>query len=94
MQRHRGNQTVSFEERLCSPDSGSGTIPHLVKDGRPVPKSSKPDLECEALEALEKARALPHGPERAEALKKAGALQNIASSQGISFAKRGRPAKT
>jgi hypothetical protein len=43
---------------------------------------------------LEKARALPHGPERAEALKKAGALQNIASSQGISFAKRGRPAKT
>jgi hypothetical protein len=67
---------------------------HGVKDGRLVPKSPKPDLEAEALEALEKARALPQGPERAEALKKAGALQNIANSQGISFAKRGRPAKS
>ena len=61
----------SFEERLCSSGSrGSGTITHVVKDGRLVPKSPKPDLETEALEALEKARALPHGPERAEALKK------------------------
>jgi hypothetical protein len=95
MQRHRSNQTVSFKERLCSLDSrGSGTITHVVKDGRLVPKSPKPDLETEALEALEKARALPHSPERAEALKKAGVLQNIASSQGVSFAKRGRPVKT
>jgi hypothetical protein len=59
-----------------------------------VPKSPKPDLEAEAMEALERARALPHGPERTEALKKAGALQNIAISQGISFAKRGRPTNT
>jgi hypothetical protein len=54
----------------------------------------KLDLEAEALMALEKARAMPHGRERAEALKKAGALQNAAVSQGIAFAKRGIPAKT
>ncbi|WP_146687888.1 hypothetical protein [Bradyrhizobium canariense] len=52
------------------------------------------DLEAEALMALEKARAMPRGDERAEALKKAGALQNVAVSKGIAFAKRGRPAKT
>jgi hypothetical protein len=52
----------------------------------------KLDLEAEALMALEKARAMPRGRERAEALKKAGELQNAAVSQGIAFAKRGRPA--
>jgi hypothetical protein len=52
------------------------------------------DLETAAIAALEQARALPRGCERAEALKKAGALQNAANAQGISFAKRGRPAKT
>jgi hypothetical protein len=51
------------------------------------------DLEAEALMALEKARAMPRGVERAEALKKAGALQNTALSQCILFNKRGRPAK-
>jgi hypothetical protein len=51
-------------------------------------------LEAEALTALEKARAMPHGRERTEALKKAGTLQNDAVAQGIAFAKRGRPAKT
>jgi hypothetical protein len=66
---------------------GGGTVTHEVKDGRL-------DLEAEALGALEKARALPHGPERAEALKRAGVLQNAANAQGISFSKRGRPAKT
>jgi hypothetical protein len=55
---------------------------------------NKLDLEAEALTALEKARAMPHGRERTEALKKAGTLQNDAVAQGIAFAKRGRPAKT
>jgi hypothetical protein len=54
----------------------------------------KIDLEVEALVALEQARAMPHGSKRAEALKKAGALQNAALSQCIVFSKRGRPAKT
>jgi hypothetical protein len=54
----------------------------------------KLDLDAEALAALDEARALPHGPERTEAMKKAGILQNAANLQGIIFAKRGRPVKT
>jgi hypothetical protein len=52
------------------------------------------DLDAEALAALEQARAMPHGPERTEAMKRAGILRNAADLQGIFFAKRGRPAKT
>jgi hypothetical protein len=60
----------------------------------PMDEKNKLDLEAEALTALEEARAIPHGRERTEALKKAGMLQNGAVAQGIAFAKRGRPAKT
>jgi hypothetical protein len=49
------------------------------------------DPDGYALEALEIARSLPHGPARAEALKKAGLLRNQADLRGISFAKKGRP---
>jgi hypothetical protein len=59
------------------------------KDLRP-----KPELEAEALAALEEARTMPAGPERTEAMKKAGILRNAADLQGLFFAKRGRPAKT
>jgi hypothetical protein len=52
------------------------------------------DLEAEALAALDAARAMPHGPERTLALKKAGNLRNAADLPGIVFAKRGRPTKT
>ena len=52
------------------------------------------DLHIEALVALEQARAMPHGPARSEALKRAGILQNAADMQGLLFAKRGRPPKT
>jgi hypothetical protein len=52
------------------------------------------DLQMEALVALEQARAMPHGPARSEALKRAGILQNAADMQGMLFAKRGRPPKT
>jgi hypothetical protein len=55
---------------------------------------SQPDLHIEALAALEQARAMPHGPARSEALKRAGLLQNAADMQGLLFAKRGRPPKT
>jgi hypothetical protein len=41
------------------------------------------DLEAEALAALDHARAMPQGPERTEALKKAGILRNAADLQGI-----------
>jgi hypothetical protein len=52
------------------------------------------DLDAEAVVALEEARAMPHGPERTEAMKKAGIIRNVADLRGIVFAKRGRPAKT
>jgi hypothetical protein len=52
------------------------------------------DLDAEALVALEEARAMQHGPERTQALKRAGILRNAADSHGIVFAKRGRPLKT
>jgi len=53
----------------------------------------KRDLDDEADEALERARSMPSGPEKIEALKKAGLLRKAADAQGISFAKRGRPPK-
>ena len=53
----------------------------------------KRDLHLEALAALEQARAMPQGPARSEALKRAGQLQNAADMQGLTFAKRGRPPK-
>jgi hypothetical protein len=51
------------------------------------------DLDAEALAALEEARAMPHGPERTAAMKKAGILRNAADLNGIVFARRGRPPK-
>lgn len=45
-------------------------------------ESTFPDLELDAtaISALEKARSLPPGPERTEALKKAAQLRNAADS--------------
>ena len=59
------------------------------KDWRP-----ELDLDAEALAALDEARALPRGPERTEAMKKAGMLRNAADLQRILFAKREGPRKT
>jgi hypothetical protein len=55
--------------------------------------ATKRDLAAEADEALEAARSMPNGPEKSEALKKAGLLRKAADAEGISFAKRGRPPK-
>ena len=51
------------------------------------------DADASALEALEAARAMPQGPARTEALKKAGLLRRQADLRGVAFAKRGRPKK-
>jgi hypothetical protein len=58
------------------------------------PSSLDRDLDAEAEEALEAARSMPYGPEKIEALKKAGLLRKAADARGITFAKRGRPPKT
>jgi hypothetical protein len=65
------------------------TMPRPIKNARP-----KLDLETEAQSALEAAHSLAPGPERTEAMKRAGVLQNAADMQSLLFAKRGRPPKT
>jgi hypothetical protein len=55
--------------------------------------SDRIDQEILAADALEKARLLPPGPERNEALKLASLLRCTADSEGLVFAKRGRPRK-
>lgn len=63
--------------------------------GRLVAETSgdRHDWDARAEEALVEARKLPHGPERSEALKKAGQLRVAADMMGLLFAKRGRPLK-
>jgi hypothetical protein len=52
------------------------------------------DLDTQAQLALEEARAMSPGPEKTEALRKAGLLRNAADVNGFLFAKRGRPRKS
>ena len=63
----------------------------MLQRTRPSPDAH--DLDAKATTALEEARDMPSGPERTDAMKKAGILRNAADIQGIFFAKRGRPAK-
>jgi len=56
-------------------------------------QSQELDLDEQAQAALDDARAMPPGPEKAAALRKAGELRNAADKRGVSFAKRGRPSK-
>jgi hypothetical protein len=51
------------------------------------------DSDILAADALERARLMPPGPERNEALKLASLLRCTADSRGLTFAKRGRPPK-
>lgn len=48
---------------------------------------------AKADDALEEARGMPPGPERTEALKKAGMLRNAADIYGTIFATKGRRSK-
>jgi hypothetical protein len=56
-------------------------------------KTNAVATDAVATNALEDARAMPPGPERTDALKKAGLLRQAVDSQGLVFAKRGRPRK-
>ena len=51
------------------------------------------NLDAEAMAALEEARNMPPGPDRTEALKKAGILRKAADLHLPRLAKRGRPRK-
>jgi hypothetical protein len=52
------------------------------------------DLDAEADEALEAARAMPCSAEKVEALKHAGLLRRAADARGIKFPTVGRTRKT
>jgi hypothetical protein len=60
---------------------------------RSHPSSEVLDLDAQAIVVLDQARAMPPGPERVEAFKRAGILRNAAEKQVIVFAKRGWPTK-
>jgi hypothetical protein len=44
-------------------------------------QSDPDELDAQAREALDAARRLPHGPERSEAMKKAGQLRLVADAR-------------
>jgi hypothetical protein len=46
-----------------------------------------------AVDALQEAREMPPGAQRADALKQAGLLRRVADSDGVVLPKRGRPPK-
>ena len=58
-----------------------------------IPTTDVDDLDAKATAALDEARKLVPGPDKPEALRKAGLLRNAADKHGLFFAKRGRPAK-
>ena len=57
------------------------------------PRTVDDDLSAEAEKALEIARSMPNGPEKFEALRKAGLLRNAAADRGIALARLDRPPK-
>jgi hypothetical protein len=57
------------------------------------PAHDASDWDAKAAEALEIARLMPPGQEKAAAPKKAGMLRNAADIGGLFLAKRGRPLK-
>lgn len=71
--------------------SGSAAGETTMKETQRVP--DRIDQEIRAADALERARLLPPGPERNDALKLASLLRCTANSRGPVFAKRGRPRK-
>jgi len=63
------------------------------RDAAGNPPQPDRDLDAEADAALEAARSMAPGSDKAEALKKAGLMRKAADARGIAFAKRGRPPK-
>lgn len=61
----------------------------------PEPTRRTPDASLieSADDALDRARKMPPGPERIEALKQAGILRHATDAYGIIFAPKGRPSK-
>lgn len=69
----------------------SGRRYRKMMDGKKAHRPHDVLGEANANDALEAARNMPPGPERNEALKKAGLLRNAADACRLVFARRGRP---
>ncbi len=67
---------------------------HIVTVATALPISDGWRRAAKAEDALEEARQMPPGPERIDALKKAGRLRHMADRHGLTFARRGRPPKS
>jgi delta 1-pyrroline-5-carboxylate dehydrogenase len=78
---------------MTNPDSSkTGVEPH--GSGTVHDRKDHHELDADALMALEQARKLQPGPERAEAMKRAGVLRQAADLREQSLPKRRRPRKT
>ncbi len=84
--QHSAGRDHSIQLRSSMPNESAGAKPLLP--GKAVKLSAIAD------DALEEARRLPPGPERSEALKRAGQLRKTADDYAIVFPPRGRPKKT
>lgn len=87
------NDNCGRKSTLLSLGGVAALAAELCMSEKKLLKRPDHDLEQEALTALEEARAMPPGPERTQAMRKAGNLRNAADLLGVVFAKRGRPAK-
>lgn len=72
---------------------GQGIVLTAVESSTFDLQQSDRDLELEAEEALEAARAMPAVQAKIDALKRAGRLRKAADDRDIRFARRGRPPK-
>jgi hypothetical protein len=93
----RPNTKVPTVWNVCYffPFSQAVSMDRMMPADHPMaarPPKSDHDLEAEAEEALEAARAMPAGTAKSDAMKRAGLLRQAAEA-GISPPRRGRPPK-
>lgn len=82
-----------FSSHDSSDSRKAGNGPHGPRMTHDKKDQADHDLDADALTALDQARKLKPGPERAEAMKRAGILRRAADLRGLFFPKRGRPRK-
>jgi len=93
--RTDGFLKATYFPARTSPDSRkTGIGPHGPEMTHDRKDHADRELDADALTALDQARQLKPGPERAEAMKRAGILRRAADLRGLFFPKRGRPRKT
>ena len=68
------------------------TRPHAVSRQKQNPSTLAEDLNTDAIAALDRAREMPPGDERTEAMQKALVLRNASEIQLLFGGKRGAPA--